>query len=113
MTLIFLFDVWGDCILPVLSAALPDGRPFPRRLAREGFGHLAEALTTEEMLESEPETYGLSATTDPNRSSGRGELQAVLRPLLEGGGGSALAHEGAKIGIVTHGGVLGRSFATY
>ena len=99
MTLIFSIPaIWGGlCILPVLSAALPDGRPFPAKTCAEWDLGVLEALTTEEMLEREAETYRSFRNDGPEyRPSGRGELQKVLRPLLEGGGGNCPLSRGSK-----------------
>ena len=61
----------------------------PRRLALERDLGVLEALTTEEMLEREPRNLPVFPQRwTRTRSSRRGELQSVLRPLLEGGGGN-------------------------
>ena len=81
----------------------------PRRLLRERDLGVLEALTTEEMLESEPETYRSFRNDGPEwfLRAGRGYFKQFCDRCSRAVEGIALAHEGAKIGIVTHGGVLG------
>jgi len=70
-----------------------------------------EALTTEEMLESEAEIYRSFRNDGPEYVPPGGEsFKQFCDRCSKAVEAIALAHEGAKIGIVTHGGVLGALF---
>ena len=56
----------------------------PREDFRERDLGVLEALTTEEMLESEPETYGLSATTVPNTFLRAGRASSSFATVARG-----------------------------
>jgi len=83
----------------------------PREDLRERDLGILEALTTNEMLEREAEAYQSFRHDGPEYVPPGGEsfkqfCQRCSNALEE----IALAHEGATIGIVTHGGVLGALF---
>ena len=83
----------------------------PREDLRERDLGVLEALTTEEMLESEPETYRSFRNDGPEYVPPGGEsFKQFCDRCSKAVEAIALAHEGAKIGIVTHGGVLGALF---
>ena len=83
----------------------------PREDLRERDLGVLEALTTEEMLESEAETYRSFRHDGPEYVPPGGEsFKQFCDRCSRAVEGIALAHEGAKIGIVTHGGVLGALF---
>ena len=83
----------------------------PREDFRERDLGVLEALTTEEMLESEAETYRSFRNDGPEYVPPGGEsFKQFCDRCSRAVEGIALAHEGAKIGIVTHGGVLGALF---
>jgi 2,3-bisphosphoglycerate-dependent phosphoglycerate mutase len=83
----------------------------PREDLRERDLGVLEALTTDEMLEREPDAYHSFRNDGPEYVPPEGEsfkqfCDRCANALEE----IAVAHEGAKIGIVTHGGVLGAFF---
>ena len=83
----------------------------PREDLRERDLGVLEALTTEEMLECEPEIYRSFRNDGPEYVPPGGEsFKQFCDRCSRAVEGIALAHEGAKIGIVTHGGVLGALF---
>ena len=90
----------------------PSGwKAIPREDLRERDLGVLEALTTEEMLEREPETFRSFRNGGPEYVIPGGEsfsqfCDRCSKAVEE----IALAHEGAKIGIVAHGGVLGAIF---
>jgi len=83
----------------------------PREDLRERDLGVLEALTTEEMLESEAEIYRSFRNDGPEYVPPGGEsFKQFCDRCSKAVEAIALAHEGAKIGIVTHGGVLGALF---
>ena len=83
----------------------------PNANLRERDLGVLEALTTEEMVERQPEAYqsfrnGGPDYVPPDGESFRQFCERCSKAVEE----IALAHEGAKIGIVAHGGVLGAIF---
>jgi probable phosphoglycerate mutase len=83
----------------------------PREDLRERDLGVLEALTTEEMLESEAEIYRSFRNDGPEYVPPGGEsFKQFCDRCSKAVEAIALSHEGAKIGIVTHGGVLGALF---
>ena len=85
--------------------AIPD-----QNLRERDLGVL-EALTTEEMIDREPDAYRSFRNDGPDYAPPGGES---FRQFCKRCAGAleniAGAHQGARIGIVTHGGVLGAVF---
>jgi probable phosphoglycerate mutase len=83
----------------------------PREDLRERDLGVLEALTTEEMLEREPEVYRSFRNDGPAYAPPGGEsFQQFYERCANAVEQISAAHEGSKIGIVAHGGVLGAFF---
>ena len=83
----------------------------PREELRERDLGVLEALTTDEMLEREAETYRSFRNDGPEYVPPGGEsFKQFCERCAKAVEAIALSHHGAKIGIVTHGGVLGALF---
>jgi 2,3-bisphosphoglycerate-dependent phosphoglycerate mutase len=83
----------------------------PREDFRERDLGILEAMTTHEMMEREPEAYCSFRNDGPEYVPPGGEsfkhfYERCSNAIEE----IALAHQGARVGVVTHGGVLGAVF---
>ena len=83
----------------------------PREELRERDLGVLEGLTTEEMLEHEPEVYRSFRNDGPEYVPPGGEsFKQFYERCANAVEQISSAHEGSKIGVVAHGGVLGAFF---